>query len=415
MQLGKKAEAHLRRIIDVLYYIMILLGFYLFMRYAFWLAFPFLFAFFVAMLLQKPMNYAHRKVRLKKGFSAVVLVLLFYVLIFGIIGYAGVRLFGMLRSFFEYLSGLHPAEILETVARQIPGMLTWLPGDRMEASVAEAVERFCEKLANGEDTGMWDLVKANFSWDWFKAPVTGLLVTASKIPAMLVAVVITIVSSLFMTLGYDSLVVFIKRQLPAARQEALSTTKHIAVRSMGKLLRSYAILMGVTFSELMLGLGLLLMIGVRGSFEARYLLPIALATAVVDILPVLGTGSVLVPWALYHLIMQNYGMAVGIAIVYVVILVVRQVLEPKVISANLGLPPIATLAGMYIGLQLFGFIGMLIVPLLLILIKLLNDEGVVHVWKPAPQAAEPAAEDAPPPAQAPKKKRAGRAVSRFLK
>jgi predicted PurR-regulated permease PerM len=67
---------------------------------------------------------------------------------------------------------------------------------------------------------------------------------------------------------------------------------------------------------------------------------------------------------------------------------VRQVLEPKLVASNLGLPPVLTLAGMYIGLQLFSVIGMFVLPMLLILIKLLNDEGVIHLWKPTPQFDE---------------------------
>ncbi len=383
MQLGSKAETHLRLIIHVVYYIMILLGFYLFMLYAFWLVFPFLFSFFVAMLLQKPMNYANRKIKLKKGFSAISLVLLFYMLIAGLISYAGVRLFNGLRGFFDYLTNQNPAEIIISVAERIPAMFGWLP-EKLHIRIDTSVGDFVERLSKGENTGVWSLVKDNVSLEWFKTPMSGLLTTVKKIPTALLAVVITIISSFFMTLSYDSIVLFIKRQLSQKRQEALSAVKRIFVGSLAKLLRSYAILMSLTFVEVALGLGLLLMIKVDGVFEARYLIPIALATAVVDILPVLGTGSVLIPWALYHLIMQNYGMGAGLVAIYAVILIIRQVLEPKLVASNLGLPPIATLAGMYVGLQLFGFIGLLIVPLLLILIKLLNDEGVIRVWNPAP-------------------------------
>ena len=383
MQLGSKTETYLSRIIQVAYYIMILLGLYYFMLYAFWPAFPFLFSFFVAMLLQKPMNYAHRKLKMKKSFTAIALVLLFYLLIIGIIGYAGARLFAALKSFFEYIASQDPTEILRNVAVRVPDLLRWLP-DKLEQGVEESVADFIAKLDNGESTGIWALVKDNVSLEWFKTPVTGLLATAGKIPAMLLAVTITIISSFFMTLSYDSLVLFIKRQLAPARQDALSAAKRIFIGSLGKLCRSYLTIMTITFVELLLGLGLLLMIGVKGSFEARYLIPICLATAVVDILPVLGTGSVLMPWGAYHIIMQNYGMGVGILVVYAVITVIRQVLEPKLVASNLGLPPIATLAGMYIGIQLFGFVGMFLVPMLLILIKLLNDEGVIRVWKPAP-------------------------------
>ncbi|MDR2524684.1 MAG: sporulation integral membrane protein YtvI [Oscillospiraceae bacterium] len=388
MQLNTRTETHLGRIINVVYYLMILAGFYFFMKYVFWLAFPFLFAFFVAMLLQSPMNYAHRKIRLKKGFTAVSLVLLFYTLVLALVGYAGMRVFGELSKFFTYLSQQNPARILLSVARQIPRVTAWLP-QGLEDRVGVSVNEFITNLEGGESTGVWEFAKNNINIEWFKAPVSGLLATAGKIPSAVIAVVITIVASFFMTLGYDVIVGFIKRQLSAARQEALSAAKRIFVQSLGKLLRSYATIMAVTFAELMLGLGLLRMINVQGAPETGYLLPIGLAIAVVDILPVLGTGSVMVPWALYSLLMQNYAMGAGLIAIYAVILIVRQVLEPKLVAANLGLPPILTLAGMYIGLKLFGFVGLLLVPLVLILVKVLNDEGVIRLWKPSRAVVAP--------------------------
>lgn len=383
MQLGSKTERYLGRIIQVAYYIMILLGLYYFMLYAFWPVFPFLFSFFVAMLLQKPMNYAHSKLRIKKSFTAIALVLLFYLLIIGLAGYAGVRLIGGVKSFFDYISSQDPAEIVRNVAVRVPDMLRWLP-DKLHGNVESSVADFIARMDNGEDMGVWALVKDNVSLEWFKTPVSGLLTTAGKIPALLLAVLITVISSFFMTLSYDSLVRFIKRQLSPARQDALSAAKRIFVGSLGKLFRSYVTIMAITFGELLLGLGLLLMIGVRGIFEVKYLVPIALAIAALDILPVLGSGSILTIWAVYELIIQNYGFGAGLLAIGAVIFMVRQVLEPKLVASNLGLPPIVTLAGMYIGIQIFGFVGLFLVPMLLILIKLLNDEGVIHVWKPAP-------------------------------
>ncbi|MDR2647414.1 MAG: sporulation integral membrane protein YtvI [Oscillospiraceae bacterium] len=388
MMVGGKAEYRLTRIINVAYYLLILVGFYLFMRYAFWLVFPFLFSFFVAMLLQRPMNYALRKIKLKKSFSAVSLVLIFYLTIAALISLVGMRIVSGVQSFASYITGLvqNIPESLPEVQERIALLINWMPASLQE-TINGGIDSFVTRLlagetADGEQVGVWQSFISNFNIEWLKTPMNSLLSTASKIPAAVVAVVITVVSSFFMTSSYDSIVQFIKRQLSVNKQTALSASKRIMLSSLARLVRSYLIIVLVTFGELLLGLGFLIVIGkFNDSNGSKYWIVIAFATALVDMLPVIGTGSVLMPWAIYNMIMGNIGMGVGLIVMYVVIIIVRQIIEPKLIAANLGLPAIATLAGMYIGLQLFGVVGMFVVPLLLILLKLLNDEGVVHLWK----------------------------------
>jgi len=242
---------------------------------------------------------------------------------------------------------------------------------RLNASLAGFTKSLLEGDVSGNLLGMVDFA-------WFKAPMSGVLSIAGKIPLMALAVVITIISSFFMASGYDRTARFLKRQLSPERRRALSAAKKIMFSSMGKLLRSYTILIGVSFTELVLGLLLLQFIGV---YNGRYLLWIALVTALIDILPVLGVGTVLIPWYLFSFIMGNIGLGVGLLVLWLVMIVVRQILEPKLVAANLGLPPIVTLMGMYVGLQLFGFVGMFLLPLLLIMVKMLNDQGVVKIWK----------------------------------
>ena len=108
---------------------------------------------------------------------------------------------------------------------------------------------------------------------------------------------------------------------------------------------------------------------------------VSIITAIVDILPVLGTGTIVVPWAVYCLITGDYAMTIGLVIIYVIILVLRQIIEPKLVANRLGLPPVLTIAAMYIGTQLFGVLGIFLLPIICIMVKRLNDEGILHLWK----------------------------------
>ena len=142
--------------------------------------------------------------------------------------------------------------------------------------------------------------------------------------------------------------------------------------------KAYLLIILITFAELSLGLSVLRLIGV---FESSYIVIIAAITAVLDILPILGTGTVLIPWSLYSFVSGNIGLGIGLAIIYATVFVIRQVIEPKLVAGQLGLSPIVTIAALYFGLKLFGVIGMFVTPVFIIMLKLLNDEGIIHLWK----------------------------------
>lgn len=137
-----------------------------------------------------------------------------------------------------------------------------------------------------------------------------------------------------------------------------------------KCIASYGLIFLITFLELWIGLSII---------KIPYAMTIAIIIAVLDILPVLGTGSVLIPWGILAGLNGNFGMAVGIIVLYLVITVIRNIIEPKLVGKQVGLHPVLTLAGMLLGLKFAGFIGMLGVPFLLAFIKRLNDKGIIHL------------------------------------
>ena len=101
----------------------------------------------------------------------------------------------------------------------------------------------------------------------------------------------------------------------------------------------------------------------------------AFITALVDAIPVLGTGTVLIPWSIFELISGNYTLAIGLFIMYIMAIVVRQFTEPRVVSAQIGLHPLITLTSMYAGLKAIGIFGMILGPVLtIIVIKSLEIE-----------------------------------------
>lgn len=385
-------------LINVAYIALVLGAFYLFMKYAFWTVVPFIFAFVLAVALQRPTNFLSKKTHIKKGIVSVIAVLLIIALLATLIALTGARVVteakGLASTLGEWLKKLPDCvkgweESLYRLAERLPGGL--------KSSVEEAIKSLSDKLLlsseeraamrtqNGESSAGINLLSL------LKPSLSGVWSTAKQIPSILVGMLLFIIAACFMTAGYDGIVGFIKNQLTPQKRRTLSKTKKIVVSSMGKLVKSYALIMLVTFFEMLIGLGVLKIIGV---YKSGYIFIIAIITAIVDILPVLGTGTVVIPWAVFSLINKSYGLGIGLLVIYACITVIRQIIEPKIVANNLGIPAIVSIMGMYIGVQLFGFIGIFIMPIMITVLKVLNDDGVIHIWRSSKKAA---AQDAPAP------------------
>lgn len=359
-------------IINVVYFAIILGLFYAFMKYAFWIVFPFAFGFFIAMLLQNPVRKIVSKTPIKKGLASGLCVLLALGVVVVLISLLGVKIVTELKGLFQALSAQmqnFPA-FVKTVEAEIINALRFLP-DTVEQSAAAGVRNFADRLISS-DSG------ASIDWSFLSSPLAGVWNTAKQIPTFFVGTLVSIIACCFMTADYDRIHDFIMRQLLPKHRNGIRTAKRIMFDSLGKMIKAYMIIILITFTEMTIGLTFLKLIKV---YTGGYIIAIALIIAVVDIVPVLGTGTILVPWAVYSFIIGDFGMGIGLIVIYALISVIRQVIEPKLVAGQLGLPPVVTIVGMFIGLKLFGFIGIFLVPLTVILIKVLNDEGVIHVWK----------------------------------
>ena len=113
----------------------------------------------------------------------------------------------------------------------------------------------------------------------------------------------------------------------------------------------------------------------------EYALLLAALIALIDALPVFGTGTVLVPWAAVECLLGNVPKGAALLALFAVISVVRSVLEPKLVAPQAGLPPLASLAAMYVGFCAMGVAGMVLSPVLLLLVKQLHDGGYIRLWR----------------------------------
>lgn len=381
----EKVEKRRTFIINIVYAAILIGLFYLGIKYALGVIWPFVTAFFLAMILQRPVNFLAKKTPLKRGISSVIMVLFLLVIIGSILGLILARIIIELRDFFSFLlMKLEDAPSFVTqVTDWVENTLSFLPSTILD-SVTVTVNDFLNKLLGLEAEVSANLPQpsaessSGFDFSMLSSPLGAVWGTAKQIPMFAVGLLVCVVSCCFMTSDYHNLRDIILRQMNQKKQTAVIRTKQVIFSTLGKMGKAYSIIIGVTFLEISIGLCILKLCGL---YTGNYIFAIALVTAIVDILPVLGTGTILIPWAVWSMCTGQIGFGIGLLVVYAIIGIVRQVIEPKLVASQLGLPPFLTIMAMYVGTQLFGFVGLFLLPLTIMLLKVLNDEGVIHILK----------------------------------
>jgi len=315
----------------------------------------------------------------------VLVVVLFYALVGLLLIVIGVQLFSAAKTFFLTLPRLYTNTIVP-----------WM------SSAFAALQEFAGHL-NPDATAAYNVVYENVTKSLgdavvnvSKQVVTWVTTSTLKAPRFLLNLLIMVISTIFMTVDFPRIQAFVMRQLSERWRTLLHNARIQLGRTLWSYVRSYAIILTITFVEIFLGLSIIGMENAAG---------IAVAIAIFDILPVVGSGLILLPWTIYTLMSGNYAVGIGLAVLYVVVIIVRQIMEPKIVGDRVGLHPLVTLLAMVLGTYLFGGIGLLGLPITLALLHALNKEGAIHLYKmsdDAPDAnseydAVPAEEKVPVP------------------
>ncbi len=193
-----------------------------------------------------------------------------------------------------------------------------------------------------------------------------------KTPLVLLFAVTAGLGTYFMSASYPSVKEFVLRQIPDKYRDSARAIRDDMHHTLGRWFRAQGLLMLAVFAVLSVGF-LLLQIG--------YPVLIAALTAVIDALPILGTGTVLIPWALYCFLTGNFARGAGLALCYAAAAVLRSTLQAKLIGDQLGLHPIVSLFSIYLGFRICGVIGMLLFPIAAVMLCRLNERGIVKLWK----------------------------------
>ena len=183
---------------------------------------------------------------------------------------------------------------------------------------------------------------------------------AAGVPTFLLSLVVTVVASAYFAADYDDIRRLFIGNLSKTGMSRIIELKEVLFGNLLKILRSYIIILIITFVELFLGLTVL---------GSKYALILSIIISVVDILPVLGCGTVLIPWGFVSALNGDIKNAVGLAVLYLIITAVRNFIEPKIVGERVGVHPIIMLFSVVVGLWLFGGVGVVLAPMTVIVLK----------------------------------------------
>lgn len=350
---------HLKALITIAY---ILLGFALLwvaVKYILpWFA-PFILAFFTAALLNPSVNRLCERYHFRRWFASAFCTVLFLAILL-----AGSCLI-IWRIVLE----------VSQLAKDLPELLSSLSvqieiiGDKLRSYIESAPESTQEYI-NQAMSGI--LLKLSELPAYLSSKALDVASGfASAMPKTVLFLITYFISIFFIGSDYAGIKRFILRQFPKKMRRGVSDVKNDFISAMAKWFRAQMMLMGITFLELSAAFFLM---------RLDYAAILAAVVAIIDMLPVFGVGTVLLPWAVVAAISGDFGRAVVLLLIYCIVTLVRKFVEPKLLGNQLGLHPVATLVVIYVGFCCAGVWGMILFPFALIMLKQLNDRGYIRLW-----------------------------------
>lgn len=310
---------------------------------------PFLIAFIISLLIEPLIKFFMKKFKMRRKLSAILIFGIILAIIVGLITWIIITLISEATNFLNNINFY-----IDKISNESQSLISRFNFDKIKLS-----EEITVILNNSSD----QLIQT--ASGWVKNMLTVLLNTLTSLPTIGLYIVITILALYFMCTDKIYMLDQMEHHLPETWVKNL--TKHIKTltKSLGCYLKAQLKLIIISFIISLIGLYIFSIIGMN----IKYPLLAAIGIAIVDALPIFGSGTVMVPWAIISAFNGDVRLGVSILVLWIIMCVVRQIIEPKIVSGQIGIHPIFTLIAMYTGFRFLGFIGMFVGPIVLIILK----------------------------------------------
>ncbi|MCL2378707.1 MAG: sporulation integral membrane protein YtvI [Defluviitaleaceae bacterium] len=334
------------------FFALIAVAVYLFFTLLFGLLAPFFFGLLIALILEPPVRLLVNRLRWKRWVASLLCLLLFTVAA----GSLGVWLItALIRQMTAFVTAA-PEHVEEIAARINEATATWMA--RLDEILPEAW------LPDMQET-LVPAITSLFGGEMLDQAIN----FAAGVPNFLVGMVLALVSAYFFMADRWLIFRTVRNSCPPWLLGHMRQTRVGLSRAVGGYFRAQYILMAMVGIISITGLLIL-----RSPFP----LLLGLLLAAVDFVPILGPAIILLPWALISLLVGDFHMAIGLGVIYGVITITRQVLQPKILGAQMGAHPLASLMSIFIGLRIFGLLGLIIGPSLLMVFIAVRERSDVN-------------------------------------
>ena len=337
-----------KKLYFILYIILVLIVVYLLFKLGIFL-FPFTLALFFSILTQPFSRFLQKKMKFSQKIATIVSIVLFLVIFLAFISLSALRLSGEIYKLSINLNKYSKdfQSLWNHTIDRVYSLLGYFPegfDEQVKSSINGFIRMGTSKLGSF---------------------INSLINFITSIPTIILYICITILSTFFISLDKKKIMTFLEQQFPETWIKKVYNIKREMFNVLGSYIRAQIILMTICFFELLISFNLLSFL----KFNLPYPLIFSIIICIIDALPILGAGAVLLPWSLISFATGDIKLGLALLGIYFLVLSVRQMLEPKLISQNLGVHPLVTLISMYSGFKFFGVIGFLIGPVVMIILK----------------------------------------------
>lgn len=342
-------------IINIAYISVIIILIYIFLKFFLSLIMPFAIGIILSLISEPLTCFIFSKTKLNRSVCTIISITFTLGALLAIIAIITIVVCSQIDSIFSFIP-----QIIKNVSSYANDLSSKPNNNFFEKALIYVVDYINNvSIDNLNDIGLTNKIMI-YMTDIFKS-----------LPHFIISAIVTFAFSIFFSSSYLKIKKEIKQRFSYKKRIILHNIKKSIINVLVNFIKSYSILMLLTFVELSIAFLI---------FDIQPSIPLALMISLVDILPILGIGTIMIPWGIICLLTGNITLASIIFSIYAVITVIRQIVEPKIVGKNIGLPPIITLPAMFIGMSLFGIKGLFISPMIVTIVYDLNKNGFIKLW-----------------------------------
>jgi sporulation integral membrane protein YtvI len=357
--LSEKVKNRITFIINVVFIAVVVTLVYLAFQYVIEWVLPFLLAFLIVSAVHPLIRVIKKRLRFKQEVVSIFVMVLIYLIVAVLLFVIVMQLFLLAQDGIAFLPAFFEDSALPTLNRLFDSAMAYI--NDLPAEWQAQIASMTDQIIGSLQSGVLGLSRQGVSF--FSS-------MAGSVPSFLIGFVFTIMLSFFISIQYDAVTGFLQAQMSDGVKRVVLALRVVIKETILKYLKAALTLISITFVELCIGLLVL---------QVEYAIPIAAGIAVFDAMPFFGTGAIVVPWAIIELLTGNYFLGFGLAIIYAVVFLVRQMIEPKIVGDRLGLNPIVSLTAIYLGFKLFGVLGMIFMPITTQIVIALHKNGTIRL------------------------------------